>query len=501
MEPEQTNNLKVAVIGSGGDGLIRPLKHVSDMEQLIASETNQMTAEDYYAGVATLYRCVVYIANSISSMPRQVENVATNQVIAQANFQQPELDDSGKPLSEDPLNDLFKIRLTRLLWQTTTSLQLRAEAFWHKERNLVRQTAVVWQDPKLIKPKRDDYGIVLFEKHLRGRKPIPVPVEDMAYFYIPGLRENAPGVAPAQAAMHDAGMIFHQNSFLNRFFENGAMPTTLFFMDGPEPAPDEKNRIKRFLYSVMTGRLRAWGIELLSRNLHFEHLVPPIKDMTLPELRTEAQQGICVAMGVPISVLFTNASRNSTSEQDDLHFYTKTAVPFARDIEETANNELFGPLGLRLRFRPDKLEVFQQQEFAKLQSLAAVASDLTKDERRAAAGYPAQGDDDDDGPGDDEPDDDLPDEIKRLPLNMTQAEYELMQRDLALWETKVLKRVGKLPAAGVSFESIYIPAAVTDLVRGQLQSADNAQEVKVAFAAPFRLFQRSAPPRFSPNGR
>lgn len=495
MEPEQTNNLKVAVIGSGGNGVFRPLKYVSDMEQLIASETNQYTTEDYYASVATLYRCVVYVANSIASMPRQIEDATTHQVIAQANFPQPELDDSGNPFSEDPLKDLFKIRLTRLLWQTTASLQLRAEAFWHKERNLIRQTAVVWQDPKLIKPKRDDYGIVRFEKHLRGRKPIPVPVEDMAYFYIPGLRENAPGIAPAQAAMHDAGMIFHQNSFLNRFFENGAMPTTLFFMDGAEPNPEDKNRIKRFLYSAMTGRLRSWGIELLSRNLHFEHLVPPIKDMTLPELRTEAQQGICVAMGVPISVLFTNASRNSTSEQDDLHFYTKTAVPFALDIEETANNELFGPLGLRLRFRPDKLEVFQQQEFTKLQSLAAVSSDLTKDERRAAAGYPAQGNDGQD----DEPDGDLPDAMKRL--NMTQAEYELMQRDLTLWETKVLKRVGKLPAAGVSFESLYIPAPVAELVRGQLQHADNAQEVKVAFAAPFRLFQRAAPPRFSPNGR
>ncbi len=507
MEPEQLNNLKVAVIGPRGDGRVRSLKSVSDLEQLIASETNDMSAEDYAAAVGTLYRCVNLVASSISSMPRQIESTTTNQIIAQANFPQPELDENGRPLSEDNLP--FKIKLNRLLYQTSTSLQIRAEAFWHKERNLVRQTAVVWQDPKLISPRHDDYGIVGFEKRVRGRNPIPIPIEDMAYFYIPGLRENKPGTAPAKVALHDAGIIYHQNEFLKRFFENGAMPTTLFFMEGASPNPDETNRIKRFLYSAMTGRLRAWGIELLSRNLHFEHLVPPLKEMVLPQLRTEAQHGICIAMGVPVSVLFSNASRNSTSEQDDLHFYTKTAVPQARDIEETANDEIFGPLGLRLRFRPDKLEVFEQQELSKLQGLAVVAPDLTKDERRAAAGYPPEGGEAHDSPS--SPDDGdqppmLPDDsdtavTKSYPLGLTEAEYELLQRDLALWETKVLKRFGKVPAAGVTFESDFIPAPVAELVRGQLLHVQSAQEVKAAFAAPFRVFPRTTPPRFSANGR
>lgn len=506
MEPEQSN-LKVAVIGSGGDGRLRSLKRSIDLEGLIAAETNDMSTEDYYASVGTLFQCVNLIARSVSSMPRQIENVATGQVIAQGNFPQPEMDENGRPLDEDILP--FSIKLNRLLYQTATSMQLRSEAFWHKERNLVRQTAIVWQDPKLITPKRDDYGITGYEKKLRGGRPIPIPIEDMAYFYIPGMRENKPGPAPAQVALNDVGIIYHQSSFVKRFFENGAMPTTLFFLDGVEPAPEEKNRIKRFLYSAMTGRLRAWGIELLSRNLHFEHLVPPLKQMMLPELRSEAQHGICVAMGVPISILFTNASRNSTSEQDDLHFYTKTAVPFARDIEETANDEVFGPLGLRLRFRPDKLEVFEQQELSKLQGLAVVAPDLTQDERRAAAGYPPEGGEAHDSPS--SPDDGdqppmLPDDsdtavTKSYPLGLTEAEYELLQRDLALWETKVLKRFGKVPAAGVTFESDFIPAPVAELVRGQLLHVQSAQEVKAAFAAPFRVFPRTTPPRFSANGR
>jgi phage portal protein BeeE len=496
MEPEQSNNLKVAVIGVGGqDRRIRSLKSVSDLEQLIASETNQMSTEDYYGAVATLYRCVVHIANAVASMPRQIENAETGEVIAQGNFPQPELDPVGKPYTEDAIP--FKIRLNRLLWQTTTSLQLRAEAFWHREGNLLRTTAVVWQDPKLIKPKRDAYGITHFEKHLRGRAPLPIPVEDMTYFYIPGLRENHPGVAPAQVALHDAGIIYHQNAFLERFFENGAMPTTLFFMDGAEPGPEEKNRMKRFLYSVMTGRLRAWGIELLSRKLHFEHLVPPLKEMVLPQLRTEAQYAICVAMGVPISVIYTNASRNSTSEQDDLHFYTKTILPFLHDIEETANEDLFLPNGLRLRFRPDRLEVFEALEVAKLQELAVVKDDLLINERRAAAGYPAI-----EAAAEDEVDsidDQGETAVKHLPFDMTQAEYELMQRDLALWESKVLKRLGKLPPASVSFDSLFIPPPVSELVQGQLLRAENGQEVKAAFAAPFRLFRRDAPPRsFTP---
>lgn len=90
---------------------------------------------------------------------------------------------------------------------------------------------------------------------------------------------------------------------------------------------------------------------------------------------------------------------------------------------------------------------------------------------------------------------------KSYPLGLTEAEYELLQRDLALWETKVLERFGKVPAAGVTFESDFIPAPVAELVRGQLLHVQSAQEVKAAFAAPFRVFPRTTPPRFSANGR
>lgn len=487
MEPEQTNT-KVAVIGTGGDGIFRSLKRAPFLEQLIAQETQNMTTEDYFAAVSTLYRCISNIANSVASMPRQFEETTTGRVLTQANFTTPDIDESGNQLTERDLP--IKIRMNRLLWQTAASLQLTATAFWHREYNDFYTTGAVWQDPRLIKPKYDDYGVKYFEKTVKGHHPIRVPTDEMVFFMIPGLREERPGVPPAQVAMNDAGLIYHQSEFLNRFFESGAMPTTLFFVDGAEPSEQEKSRIRDFLYRQITGRLRAWGIEILNRRLHFEHLVPPLKQMSLPELRTGAQYAICVATGVPISVIFTNASRNSTSEEDNLHYYTKAVIPLTRDIEETANEELFWPLGLNLRFRPEELEVFQAQEAAKLQNLTMVAGDLTRDERRAAAGYPP-------APSDgSEPEPEpsplpAPDEAKLLPFNLTEAEYELMARDLANWETKVLKRYGRVPPASIRFQSEFIPAPVADLVRSQLLHARNGQEVKVAFAAPFRLFPGS----------
>lgn len=483
--------IKVAVLGNGKKDIdLVPLKSASyTLDALIRGENTGQTVYDYDKAVGTLFRCVRHIARALSSMPRQVERIEDNKVIAQANFPQPELDEDGNLLSEDILP--FEIQLTRALLRVGIALMTGSEAFLHleKERGFLRR--VVWQDPRLIKPIWSSGGLVRFEKQMKGR-PLPIPPEDMCYIYLPGISETKPDIPPAQVAMEDAGLVYHQKAFLSKFFEGGAMPTTLFFADD-EPPPEEKKRLRDYLYRAISGRMNAWGIDILSRRLHFEHLVPPLREMALREISSDAAFAICVAMGVPISVVYTNASRNSTSETDDLHFYTKTIIPYARDIEEVMNDTMFNPLGLRLRFRPDKLEVFEALEYQRQSMMNMIG--LTPDEQRVAAGYAPHNDDFDFG-GDKE-DDDAEisaafEEKATRPFGLIDAEWKCMQDDLALWERKVIKQWGKSHPLVVPFKSDYIPPAVEWMVRHRLSTAASREEVKAAFAAPFRVSRPSA---------
>lgn len=506
------DNIKVAVIGGRGDGRFSPIKRASALEGLIAAETGNKTAEEYDRCVGVLFRCIRIIADAVATLPRQIENVATGQVIAQANFPQPELGENGRPLSEDELPILLP--LNELLYQTTIALHLCSRAYWHKERNLVVSTGVVWQDPALMSPKYDDDGkLIRFEKRIPNRVPQPVPIEDICYIFLPGTKDNEPDTPPAKVSMEAAGLVYHQNAFLKTFFEQGAMPTTVVVAED-DPPPHEKKRIRDYLMRLFSGRLRAWGLEVLSAKLRFEKLVPPLKEVFLPEIKTQGEYEICVTMGVPISILYSQAARNSTAEQDDQHLYTKKVIPFCQKIEEKVNKDLFAPMGLRLRFRPDKHPLFEALATKNVKDLELILDYLSPNEVRAAAGYlpdpslngmepaivrkskrgmgqlsvPGTQDsvDSEQLAVDSEQSAVSSEEVKALPFGMSQGEYEGMLGDLRKWESKCLKRLPDMPPMAVPFESDAIPAPITYLVKKQLLRAKTKEEIKAAFAAPFQ---------------
>ncbi len=58
-------------------------------------------------------------------------------------------------------------------------------------------------------------------------------------------------------------------------------------------------------------------------------------------------------------------------ESDERKFYENTVVPQARFIESALNEQLFTPLGYRWRFRPETLDVFQEDESQRAQALAS----------------------------------------------------------------------------------------------------------------------------------
>jgi len=91
---------------------------------------------------------------------------------------------------------------------------------------------------------------------------------------------------------------------------------------------------------------------------------------------------------VPHSLLFSSAANYATARQDDLHFYDKTILPQARRIESALNAQVFAPLGVRLRFAPERLELYQELEAQKADKLAALvnAGILTREEARVELG-------------------------------------------------------------------------------------------------------------------
>ncbi|NJN53995.1 MAG: phage portal protein [Anaerolineae bacterium] len=357
-----------------------------DLERWFGGKTSNDPAQ-LYARVVTLFRCVELRAYKLAAMPRQIENIESGEVVAVANFPSPVFDDKGMPLTEELLP--FSIDLDDLLIRSEMAQSLLAEAYWHVLRNRVKVTEVRWLDPRTVSPNYAMYkGLVSFSRVVNGRSST-IPVEDMAYVWRPGLQETGPGVAPAQAAARDAGIDDHMKEFIEIFFEKGAMPTTLFFSE-TRPDEPERGRIKKYLEQMMSGIGNAFGIEVLNTALKFEQLTPPLKELIIPDISDRAQNGIIVGLvGGARSAILGGSANFATAEVEDISFYDKILIPEVTMMFKRLNRTFFNGQGLRLRARPDLLEVFQRQEGKKVIDATRLfdRGAIDTDELREAAGY------------------------------------------------------------------------------------------------------------------
>ena len=91
-----------------------------------------------------------------------------------------------------------------------------------------------------------------------------------------------------------------------------------------------------------------------------------LKELSSAELTSEKRQDIAQALGIPMSVMFSESANGLGGEgvatQDKLHFYEETIIPECEAIAETLNEQMLEPLGLSVEFLPDTLDVFQEDE-------------------------------------------------------------------------------------------------------------------------------------------
>jgi hypothetical protein len=189
---------------------------------------------------------------------------------------------------------------------------------------------------------------------------------------------------------------------------------------------------------------------------------------------------------------------HNTASEHHQAFYTETIVPEATLIEGALNRQLFAPLGLRVVLDWQSLDIFQQDEAERGQALAQyTTSGVPLDLAMEMLGI------------------DLPngmtyDQFRerlekdksesqaqaleiagaRRPTESTDAEQQpgapAQREELRRWQRKALKALKAGQSAAVDFESDVLPPADLVAIRERLSAAETEEEVRGAFAPPFR---------------
>jgi len=411
-----------------------------------------------FRSVAWLYRGVGLRAHAVSSMPFRIMQGETE-----------------RDTSDDYQNVLgFLPNPRRLLYLTEAALTCYGMAYWWREANRVTVKGVRYVRPDTIEPIIDARGLQGFYRTANGKR-VQVPPQQLAYFWQPDpwVELGPPESSPLMAAISASGVLYNLNTFSAAYFKRGAIKATLLTVQGA-PVAAERDRLKTWWRQMVTGVRNAWAAELVNADAVTPVVIGEgLKELSSAELTAEKRQDIAQALGIPQSVMFSESAKGLGGEgvatQDEKHFYEKTVLPECELIAEALNEQMLAPLGYRLEFVPDSLDVFQEDENSRATAFASYVSaglpiDLVAEmlglelppswdydklramrEEREKQAQEQFGMEQDNEPQDDDDDDER--DAKAL-------------ADLRKWRVKSAKR-GRL----AEFVSDFIPAAVVDDVK------------------------------------
>jgi HK97 family phage portal protein len=443
--------------------------------------------KEYFKAVPWLFRGVNLRANAVSKMPFSIYRGET----------EVDTSDEYKNAVEFLPNPGRTLKLLEM------SLSLMGKAYLFNVKNRVVTLDLKYLNPNTITPIiKEKEGLTGFERHLT--QTVKYDVEDIIYFWLedPYIELGEPDISPAKAALMASGVLANVDEFVAAFFQRGAIKATIFSAKGM--AKTEAEGFRKWWETLVTGVQNSWQ----TRVLNTEAMVPTIigegiEGLQDQDLTKEKREDIATALGVPQTLLWSSSASGlgggSVVSQDDFHFYDKTVVPECEFIQYVLNDQVFKPLDLRIEFKPETLDIYQEDEKARSMSLgylfnAEVPLDIAlevlgfeltdeqwdrikeqvkkKEERSEAMGEQllAGGN----GGAAFQPKDpkDKPDPFVEKSLSA----------DLNQWQEKAINYLNRgKPGKGRRFESDVIPDTLAAAISGALEETENEDEIAQVF--------------------
>src|SRR5690554_1073470 len=98
----------------------------------------------------------------------------------------------------------------------------------------------------------------------------------------------------------------------------------------------------------MAGARNAWRSVIIRATMKPIVIGDGVKDIGSPEIERMAREDIATTMGVPQSMLWSDALAGGTVEAEQVNFYETTIMPECELIQQAYNSQYLEKLGMRL---------------------------------------------------------------------------------------------------------------------------------------------------------
>jgi HK97 family phage portal protein len=328
---------------------------------ILSGEGASTSDASYFKFIPTLYRSVQLRSYSVSSMPFQLL--------------------SGKRVydsSDDWRNKVgFMPNPFILLQLIESALVMAGKCYLFRERSQAGTKALKYHLPDSVRPEiNKTTGEIKYFERVVNMQPKPFKVDDYVYFWLPDpyVEVGPPINFPAQAAANACGVLLQMDVFAANFFERGAIKAMLLTVSGM-PAEAERQKLTEWWRRVVGGVKNAFSANVINAEAVKPVVVGEgVKELENVTIGEDKREDIAVALGVPMSILFSNAANYATSQQDEINFLNKTIIPDCDFIASILNEQLFTPLGLHFEFMPDTLDAMQEDEANRAASLVQLTN-------------------------------------------------------------------------------------------------------------------------------
>jgi hypothetical protein len=377
------------------------------------------------------------------------------------------------------------------LWLTEAALVGYGKAYWLKRSNVYKVTKEMqYFVPTSVTEILDTTGLVRFERN-NGKNTAQYKPDDILYTWLPdpSVEIGPPTVYPLASALLSAKALELINVFIKNYMERGAVKALLLAAKNM-PSEEEANRVETWFNKFMRGvtnlKWKVFDAEAITPTIVGEGL-EAFKGITVVD---DLTRQIHTAMGTRHMLEDENYA---TADVRQREFYTNTIVPEARIIGDALNQQMLIPLGYRIEFNPEKLEVFGDDEAANMTAFGTLATSLTSaspevvelslslagvvltEEQQAMLDAIKATKEEDKQK--------LEEQMQSKPESSTDNEtatdpkLDKQAQDLEKWQRKAIKRIGK----DVPFTSDAIPESVQDCIHTALVDCKCEDDIKTLF--------------------
>ena len=429
----------------------KTITNVPGWVDLLTSDGVPDSVAALYKRVPILFRAIQLRCDALSSVPVAIMKGEENEV-------------------EWP----YPTKFGELLWRWEASCLLSGAAFGELVTNKSGfRKDVRYRNPFDMSVKYTN-GVLEFKQNSGGatwKNDLRAGTYEMFYLaeYDPS-QDVLPGVGAAIASTIDAKLLYAISKFPEMYFEGGAMPVTLLGIDSNDRNEIERiqNWFKRSATAVKNA-FRVLGIR--AGSITPTTLTPPLKDLSFPELNDIAKDNIAMAFGIKQTLLDSEAANYATAQEDRLAFYEDTIKPRARLFADALNEQLLARDGLRIEFKFNEMDIFQEDENDRADLLnKLVTAGLPVEVALSMAGYEL-----------------TEDQAAMLNAHQEQSDERLdgepvtpQDEELRKWQKFAEKRV-KEGKPIREFETSRIDHALHGAISGALENVKTAEDVRHIF--------------------